>query len=313
MYCGRSCQSKAYRTRLAATRQPSRPAGSVDGPDRRGDDIEPAAGAGRSVLDAAESIRREAARYVSELEASEDPDRALARLRHELPALLSQLLRQAHIARQESDGCPPPAGTARISTRDEKTDGGTAGDGKRGPYAKGLARRAEVLDAALATIAERGYHRSTFQEIAERVGVRPGTITHYFGSRQNLMAAIVEARDNADAPVLDALGTDFRSKVHYLQSTPGLIRLFVNLSAEATDENHDGHEFFAARYARLRKVFEEQIRRQQEEGVVDPAVDPGWLARAVVALVDGLQIQWLYDPTIDMAGDLETLMLGKLR
>ncbi|MEK0098867.1 TetR/AcrR family transcriptional regulator [Streptomyces sp. A475] len=240
----------------------------------------------------------------------------MARLCRELPILLAELLYQARIAGGESPRVPAGAvgrdrhiGPGSVSTRDESGDA-VREEGKRGPYAKGLARRAEILEAALETIAERGYHRSTFQEIAERVGVRPGVITHHFGSRQSLMAAIVDARDEADRPVLDALGP--RGRMDYLQSNPGLVKLFVNVSAEATDEAHDGHEFFVRRYAEMRGALEGRIRQQQEAGLVDPAVDPAWVARTTMAMIDGLQIQWLYDPSIDMGADLEAFLHAEL-
>jgi hypothetical protein len=39
-----------------------------------------------------------------------------------------------------------------------------------------------------------------------------------------------------------------------------------------------------------------------------PIEQAEWLARIVMAASDGLQIQWLLDPTLDMRGDLTRLI-----
>ncbi|MFG2628575.1 TetR/AcrR family transcriptional regulator [Streptomyces sp. NPDC048473] len=300
VYCGRACQSKAFRARNAKTAPPQRlPRQANAGTD--------------AVLELAELIGKEVDSFVSQLDspAGDESREALAHLNLRLPVLMAQLLDQAG----RSTGSTPPGGTsAAVSTRAENGDTGAAGEAqgaderKRGPYAKGVVRRAEILSAALETIAERGYHQSTFQEIAERVGVRPGVITHYFGSRQNLMTAIVDARDMVDAPARTAAGGDVRRLLQQLHRIPGLVKLYVNISAEATDEAHDGHDFFMARYARLRDTLADEFRQRQAAGVIDADADPAWLARATLALADGLQLQWLYEPGLDAGGDIETFL-----
>ncbi|MFE6867895.1 TetR family transcriptional regulator C-terminal domain-containing protein [Kitasatospora sp. NPDC057692] len=87
-------------------------------------------------------------------------------------------------------------------------------------------------------------------------------------------------------------------------STPGLVKLFVDLAAAAAEPDHPAHDFFEQRYERLRIRLAERI----EHGVADPAaVDAAWLARIFIAAADGLQLQWLLNPDIDMAADVERL------
>lgn len=54
------------------------------------------------------------------------------------------------------------------------------------------ARRAEILNAAAAVFAEKGYPRATMKEIAARAGVVAGTIYLYFESKRDLLVAIAD-------------------------------------------------------------------------------------------------------------------------
>jgi AcrR family transcriptional regulator len=65
--------------------------------------------------------------------------------------------------------------------------------GRRGPYRKGEATRAKVLDAARDCVAEVGFASTTMREIARRSGVTSGAIQHHFGSFEAMLLATVEA------------------------------------------------------------------------------------------------------------------------
>lgn len=65
------------------------------------------------------------------------------------------------------------------------------------PTAERERRQREVLDAALAVIAEQGYEAATMTVIAQRAGASKETLYAWFGSRAGLVTALIEA--NADA------------------------------------------------------------------------------------------------------------------
>ena len=66
---------------------------------------------------------------------------------------------------------------------------------RRGPYAKGVARRAEILDVALRLYGASSGERPTLAAIAAEVGLTEAGVLHYFGSMDELFVAILEARD----------------------------------------------------------------------------------------------------------------------
>jgi AcrR family transcriptional regulator len=61
---------------------------------------------------------------------------------------------------------------------------------KRGRPAAGPERRDSILDAALACFNERGFHGTAIPEIAEKANIAPGTIYHYFDSKEALVNAL---------------------------------------------------------------------------------------------------------------------------
>ena len=52
--------------------------------------------------------------------------------------------------------------------------------------------RAQILDAAIASILELGFYRASTNEIARRAGVSWGSIQYHFGSREALLLAVLE-------------------------------------------------------------------------------------------------------------------------
>jgi AcrR family transcriptional regulator len=57
-------------------------------------------------------------------------------------------------------------------------------------------RREELIDAALTTFARRGYHATSLKEIAAAAGVTDGLLIHYFGTKLNLLRAVLAERQS---------------------------------------------------------------------------------------------------------------------
>lgn len=77
------------------------------------------------------------------------------------------------------------------------------------------------------------------------------------------------------------------------------------LSAEATAPGHPAHDYFTERYDWLRSVLADSFERMASAGQLRAGVEPAAAARSTVAVMDGLQLQWLLDPaSVDMAADL---------
>lgn len=184
---------------------------------------------------------------------------------------------------------------------------------RRGSYAKGVAKREEILTEALTVIAQNGYSRASVRQLAEAVGLSQAGLLHYFSSKEELFTAVLQKRDEVDAAVyledssdLEALST-LAAVMRHNTEVPGLAQLYSRLSAEATDPEHPAHDFFVQRTAQFRALFAENIRARQQSGSLPVHLDPDRVATIMIALADGLQTQWTLDPSIDMAGHIDYL------
>ena len=178
---------------------------------------------------------------------------------------------------------------------------------QRGPYAKGIARRQEVLEVALDVLATNGLRHSSLQEIATRVGLtRPGLL-HYFGTREDLLVAVLRARHERDIDRASRRKNAGRSMAQMVVTgvllqhrTPGLVRLDAAMAAEATDPTHPAHLYFRERSRQLENAYARGIAHEVEVGRVAPDVDPDLAAQQINSLIDGLHVQWLIDPSLDV-------------
>ncbi|KNY06118.1 TetR/AcrR family transcriptional regulator [Microbacterium sp. GCS4] len=180
-----------------------------------------------------------------------------------------------------------------------------AGRGPRGPYASGQARRQAIVDEALAVFARTGFRGGSLREIAKRVGVTPAGLLHHFADKEELFAEVLRQRDEkvraaAGDPAEHTLLEQASRVVAHNQTTRGLTSLYAIVSAEATDPEHPSHADFATRYRDRATEAEEILRLGQAAGEVRQDVDPAHAARLISAVMDGIQLQWLLDDSVDM-------------
>ena len=177
---------------------------------------------------------------------------------------------------------------------------------RRGSYAKGLAKREEILDAALEVVAREGYRGSSVREIAAASGLSQAGLLHHFVSKDELFTEILRRSDEVDmtligsTPGLRALEGISLALERNIE-VPGLVHLFVSFSAEATAPGHVAKEFFIERSTRLQGYIVDDIRLRQTAGELPTNLNAESAAGSLIAMVAGLQSQWLLNPTIDMS------------
>lgn len=177
----------------------------------------------------------------------------------------------------------------------------------RRSYAKGIAKREEVLRAGLTVFAKNGYQKTSIRELAEAANLSQAGLLHYFGSKEELLVAILDRREQenqqegTDSDALDLFFDVVRRNV----AVPGLAQLFAVMSTCAIELAHPAHEFFLDRNERLRNRLGDAIRARQQAGEITTALDSSRIATLLIATADGLQVQWLIDPDVEMSGVLE--------
>jgi AcrR family transcriptional regulator len=182
-------------------------------------------------------------------------------------------------------------------------------------YARGRARREQIVEAATELFARSGYRNATILEIAQNAGISRTGLLHHFASKEALLEAVLMKRDADDeagfGPTPDPLG-GLQRLVRLAQHNADvrhIVGLFAVLSAEAGDPQHPAHDYFVRRYEHAFASFRTSLAQALDAGILVPDVDLDHEARALIALMDGLQIQWLLAPdAVDMAAELQAEM-----
>ena len=116
---------------------------------------------------------------------------------------------------------------------------------RRGSYAKGIAKREEILERALEVVGREGYAGASVRAIAYAVGLSQAGLLHYFDSKEELFTEILRKRDEMDAALFgsadaanataDELRDGYVAVVRHNPKVPGLVHLFSRLAVDAAD------------------------------------------------------------------------------
>ena len=183
-----------------------------------------------------------------------------------------------------------------------------------GRYPKGVLKREQILDTALEVFADEGYRGTSLRTVAARCGLSVAGVLHYFDSREDLLTQVIARRDQIPRPVgtSDVEPHALVDGIRANTDQPGLVELFVSLTAAARDHDHPAHEQLARRYESMLLRIQGAVRDLQEAGQIPAHLDPDALARLIVAAADGAQLQWMVDDEATLDGPLATLLYDVL-
>jgi AcrR family transcriptional regulator len=176
------------------------------------------------------------------------------------------------------------------------------------PYAtllaKGEDRKQRILDVAQRLLARNGWRNTTLAQIAKEAGVTSAGLLHHFESKEQLLHAVLDARDADDAEhayqhtgdLADAIA----SAAERFYRSPELVGTFAVLMAENIAPDAPLHDRLVARYRAAVEIIAERIRSGQSEGRYRQDVNPVIKAVEILAFVNGMETSWLLDPTIPL-------------
>lgn len=182
----------------------------------------------------------------------------------------------------------------------------------RGPNASTPARRAQIVRAALESFAQHGYERASLRDIAARAQVTHAALLRHFSGKDQLLVAALSQRDEDDeklAAKILAAGTAGESVLSEILREefdhPDYQRNWMALALAATGPAHPAHEFFNARRERLRAHLANSPLPTSQDSAHLSADEKVTL---VLAMIDGLRIQSLFDPSRETLRLLEVFM-----
>lgn len=165
-------------------------------------------------------------------------------------------------------------------------------------------RREVILAAALDVFGVDGYRDGSLQEIAERSGLTVPGVLHHFPTKVELLVATLDRWQTTaleDVAIVDDARAVGRSILRRNMRNPGVMRLRVTISAEATSPTHPAYERMRARYELTHDRWSEIIADGLADGRYQ-AIDPEMGATLLIALLDGLQLEYLLRPEMDLVG-----------
>ncbi len=182
-------------------------------------------------------------------------------------------------------------------------------------------RRAEILVAAHEIFGTRGFHKASLGEIADRVGLTHQGILHHFGSKEQLLVAVLAYRERLDVEDFeDQQPPRGQALLQHLVHTAtlntgraGLVQSYAVLSAESVTEGHPAQGSFRERFSILRGLIADALAETlAETGAASSRPAQTEIDRAascIVAVMDGLQVQWLLQPdAIDMPESVSVMI-----
>src|SRR3954447_4650928 len=190
----------------------------------------------------------------------------------------------------------------------------STGTNARGPYRSGIRRREQIIATAITVFGEYGYAGGSIRTIADRVGVSHATLLQHFGSKAGLLTAVLEEwdRQTVEARLADDYGLGyFRSLPEAMgahQISRGLLDMFTTIAAEASSPAHPAHAFIQRRYTDNLATLATHLQHAVDTGDVAP-LTPAEVdveVRLVTAVLDGIGLQWLLDPSTDVTASVKT-------
>ena len=160
--------------------------------------------------------------------------------------------------------------------------------------ARGEARRERILRATLAVIARSGIGAVTHRSVAEEAGVPLGSLTYWFGTKDDLLREALRRFVAEEAERLKRIAEQLGSGAEPAEIAE---RYAAVLEQNAGPDQIAQFELYleAARNPALREIAEESFRAYEEVAIAAlraaGAADPEGIAPLFVSLADGLGLR----------------------
>jgi len=167
-----------------------------------------------------------------------------------------------------------------------------------------------LLDAAADLVAERGIAATTFEKVGERAGCSRGLVSQRFGSKDGLIAALVkDVREQFEQEISESQLNELSPH----EALIGFVDLYFSalwqhrtqsayhvLLAESISAQPQLRPLFADVHDKVREQLRDFIERAQKERTIPSTIDADATALSVGALLLGMTIQSIVNPTTDI-------------
>jgi AcrR family transcriptional regulator len=177
------------------------------------------------------------------------------------------------------------------------------------PYAallaKGEDRRQRILAVAERLLARRGRRSTSLAQIAKEAGVTPAGLLHHFESKEQLLNAVLDARDADDDAHADYRSGDLITELSRVPErfyrAPELVGTFTVLLVENIAPDAPLHDRLHKRYRAAIDIITNIIERGQRDGLYRTDLEAADKAVEILAFINGMETLWLLDPSLQLA------------
>ncbi|OBJ60444.1 TetR/AcrR family transcriptional regulator [Mycobacterium sp. 1423905.2] len=169
--------------------------------------------------------------------------------------------------------------------------------------AKGEDRKQRILAVAQRLLSRNGWRTTTLAQIAREAGLTPAGLLHHFESKEQLLHAVLDARDRDDDAHSDR-GGDLLGEIAQVADrftrAPELLGTFTVLLVENIAPDAPLHDRLVTRQRDAVDIVADGIRRGQAAGRYRSDIDPALKAVEILAFIHGMEMTWLLDPSIPL-------------
>ena len=180
------------------------------------------------------------------------------------------------------------------------------------------ARRAQIVAAAIDTIAEVGYANASLAQIAQRLGISRGLISYHFANKDELITevgrevitkarAYMEPRIMAESTGRGMLRVYIESNLEFMREHRNHLIAIVDIIRHKALADDQPRPQEAARSDEAVQLLEQLLARFQAAGEFRPDFDPRALAIAIRAAIDAVPPRFRRDPDFDIDGYAATI------
>jgi len=176
------------------------------------------------------------------------------------------------------------------------------------------ARKNQIINAAGLCFAKKGFHNTTMKDIFDTSGLSSGAVYNYFESKEKIVETMADisfernmkmisgaVEKDKESPLSGFLNNFFAMLKELTKQSDVRTSLSIDfyLWSEATRNEHidkvsrECQENTVSQVAKL-------VEREQKHGVINKGLDSIAVARALLALLQGLQVQFVINPKLDV-------------
>ena len=182
-------------------------------------------------------------------------------------------------------------------------------------------RKDQIVRATVECITKHGYHHFSMQDVATTAGVSKGIIHYYFLNKDDLMLSVL---DRVAGDIERVLAEEMSSIDNPIEK----LKIFVSVAANVVrstkeyyqvnmdfwtqiNQKKEVRQIISSHYAKFRETCASVIREGIDRNLFKE-VNANLYASYIIAIVDGISIQWLFDETVYDHGDMIDISINQI-